>query len=96
MKISRRDLLKASLATTAAVSTGLSTVRAALAAKGTINFADVGVSERLVGLAERQGELIAAVFERALGDPTWGLTDEQRASGREVLARQLRLEAGSG
>lgn len=46
MKLSRREVLKASLATTAALSAGLSGIRHLHAAgKGTINFADVGVSD---------------------------------------------------
>lgn len=46
MTLTRRELLKASLATTAAVSAGRPWGRAArAAAKGTLNFADVGVSD---------------------------------------------------
>lgn len=52
--------------------------------------ADIGISDRLVRLAERQGELVAKIYERALTDPAWGLSESQRALGRQVLGRHLR------
>lgn len=52
--------------------------------------AKIGLSERMVRLAEAQGRLIAEVFERMLSDEAWGLSDEQRAEGRQVAGRHLR------
>lgn len=47
-----------------------------------------GIEERRVRLAERQGDLIALVLQRILGD--LDLSDEQRARVPEVAARRLR------
>lgn len=53
--------------------------------------AEIGLSARLVKLAESQGELIARVFTTALDDPDWGLDKATREAGRRVIGRHLRL-----
>lgn len=51
---------------------------------------DAGVSERLVKLEERKGELIAELLANVIDDDRIGLTGEQRQRAREVAAEQLR------
>lgn len=51
-----------------------------------------GIEERRVRLAEQQGELVAQVIRRILGD--LDLTDEQQARVPDVAARHLRALAG--
>lgn len=53
--------------------------------------ADVGISERLVRIAEQQGELMVRIFEASLEDPEWGLSKVAQAKGRTVISRHLRL-----
>lgn len=56
---------------------------------------DAGIAERLVRVAEAQGELLAQVVQRALDDPEWGLSAEVRERGRQVFARHMNaLEVG--
>lgn len=52
--------------------------------------AEIGLSERMVSLAESQGQLIAKIFTAALDDPEWGLAKPVREAGKKVLARHLR------
>jgi len=57
---------------------------------------DAGVSERLVRLAEKQGELLVGVIHAVLADKELALTAEQKEVGKSVIARQLRrIGAGS-
>ncbi len=51
-----------------------------------------GVEERLVRLAEQQGDLVAMVIRRILDD--LDLTAEQQGRVGEVVPRHLRLVAG--
>lgn len=48
-----------------------------------------GLAERTVRLAERQGQLIADVLRSVMGDPSLGLSDEQRAVMPDVIRRHL-------
>lgn len=63
-----------------------------------VRFAEVAakleISEALVRIAERQGQLLARVVDAALEDRAWGLTKEQKATGRELVGKHLRLVAG--
>ena len=56
---------------------------------------DAGVSERLVRLAEKQGELLVGVIEAVLADKELGLTPSQKEIGKKAIAGQLRrISAG--
>ena len=56
---------------------------------------DVGVSERMVRLAEKQGELLVGVIEAVLADKELGLTPNQKEIGKKAIAGQLRrISAG--
>lgn len=48
-----------------------------------------GLAERTVRLAERQGALIADVLRAVMGDPTLGLSEEQRRAMPDVIRRHL-------
>ncbi len=48
-----------------------------------------GLAERQVRLAERQGEMIAAVLSAVMADAALGLTAEQREAFPHVIRRQL-------
>lgn len=48
-----------------------------------------GLAERQVRLAERQGALIAEVLRSVMGDPSLGLTAEQRQAMPDVIRRHL-------
>ena len=52
--------------------------------------AEIGLSERMVSLAESQGQLIAKIFTAALDDPEWGLSKTAREAGKKTIARHLR------
>lgn len=52
--------------------------------------AEIGLSERMVTLAESQGQLIAKIFTAALDDPEWGLSKTAREAGKKTIARHLR------
>lgn len=52
---------------------------------------DMGIAEREVRLAERQGELLAQVIDNVLGD--LGLTPEQQAAAPAAIGRHLRAAA---
>lgn len=54
---------------------------------------DMGVNERQIRLAERQGQLVIDVIVALLGDPELGLTSEQQQAGRVAAARHLRAVA---
>lgn len=53
--------------------------------------AEIGLSERMVTLAEQQGQLIAQIFTAALDDPEWGLDRGQKEAGKRVIGRHLSL-----
>lgn len=57
--------------------------------------AEIGLSERMVRLAESQGEMIVRIFTAALDDPDWDLPAEAREEGRHVIGRHLRLVASA-
>lgn len=50
-----------------------------------------GVAERQVRLAEQQGALVNAAFNRLLADPELGLTAKQKAKAPTAVVRALRL-----
>lgn len=52
-----------------------------------------GLAERQVRLAERQGALIADTLRSIMGDPTLGLSDEQRRAMPEVIRQHLAIMA---
>lgn len=52
---------------------------------------DAGIAERQVRLAERQGELIAAVLRAVLSDPELGLTEQQMKAVPHVALRHLAI-----
>jgi hypothetical protein len=53
-----------------------------------------GIAERQVRIAERQGQHLAEVLVAALRDPDWGLTPDQQAQGRAIIAKHLRSTRG--
>lgn len=50
-----------------------------------------GLNERMVKIAERQGQLLADFLRRVLDDPDLGLTEAQRAAVPDVARRHLAL-----
>lgn len=50
-----------------------------------------GLMERMVRVQETHMEILARVVRGALADPAWGLTEEQRALGPQVMRRHLAL-----
>lgn len=52
-----------------------------------------GLAERQVRLAERQGALIADVLRKVMGDPTLGLSDDQKRVMPDVIRRHLAVVA---
>ena len=51
---------------------------------------EAGLSERMVTLAERQGEMVARMVNAVLGSPELELSEDQMALGRLLMAQQLR------
>jgi hypothetical protein len=54
----------------------------------------IGIEERRVRLAERQGALMADVIRRLLEDPELGLDRRQQEVGRSIASRHLRVLSG--
>jgi hypothetical protein len=52
-----------------------------------------GLAERQVRVAERQGSLLAELLRQVIGDPTLGLSDDQRAAFPNAIRRHLALLA---
>lgn len=52
-----------------------------------------GLAERQVRLAEKTGELMADVLRNVLGDPSLGLSSEQRRAVPDVIRRHLAISA---
>lgn len=51
----------------------------------------IGLSERMVKIAERQGEKLVEVLEAVFADPDLGLNRETRDRARGITAKHLRL-----
>lgn len=54
-----------------------------------------GIAERQVQLAQQQGVIIVQVLTATLGDPELGLTLEQQATSKAVVAHHLRVAPSS-
>lgn len=55
----------------------------------------LGIEERRLRLAERQGSLIAEMIRKLLEDPELGLNPSQQVAGRAIASRHLRLLSGT-
>jgi len=68
-------------------------------AERAVRFADLlaraGFTERQVRVIEQQAVLFADLIRKVLDDPSLGLDETQRQTGRRLAAAQLRLVAGS-
>jgi hypothetical protein len=56
---------------------------------------DAGVQERQVRVIEQQATLFADLMRKVLDDPTLGLSEIQRQTGRRIAASHLRLVGSS-
>lgn len=52
--------------------------------------AEIGLSDRMVRLAESQAEMLVKIITAIIDDPELALSGEQRKAGRSVAARHLR------